>query len=82
MVRSAWKAALRRAKGCLGFSVEKQFSLEITPDGGRFAEINCTERPFKIRVSARIAIIYLQDLPYPRGTKLRFLERRNDADSC
>ncbi|MGO7542403.1 hypothetical protein ACC680_27900 [Rhizobium ruizarguesonis] len=52
MVRSAWKTALSRAKGCLGFSVEKQFSLEITPDGGRFAEVDCTERPFRIRISA------------------------------
>ncbi|MBB4219233.1 hypothetical protein FHT79_006464 [Rhizobium sp. BK212] len=51
MVKSAWKEAVLRAKGCLGFSVERRFSLEIVPNGGRFAEIDCTERPFKIRVS-------------------------------
>ncbi|MER8464550.1 hypothetical protein [Mesorhizobium sp. M1396] len=52
MVKRAWKEARRRAENCLGFSIEKQFALEIAADGARFAEVDCTKRPFAIRISA------------------------------
>lgn len=52
MVKHAWKQALSRARDCLGFSVEKLLALEIITDGARFAEIDCTKRPFAIRISS------------------------------
>ncbi|ANK76522.1 hypothetical protein FA04_27615 (plasmid) [Ensifer adhaerens] len=52
MVKNAWKEALRRARECLGFPIEKRYKLDITADGTRFAEVSCTERPFTIRISS------------------------------
>jgi hypothetical protein len=52
MVRNVWKEAMRRSRESLGFSIDRQFELNITADGTRFAEVSCNGRPFTVHISS------------------------------